>query len=403
MRRSTLPLTFSRLSRRLLGAALSLALLAGAGEQAQLAWAQPTSFEGAALVPVLGQGDIVKARSQALSEALSRALEQAVAEVLPEARSRVYLVSGRARDYVTTYRVLQEGEVAGQFQIRVAAQLDLPRLQRDLGGAAPGSLPAAANPTTIYVCTTQALPAAQVALEALRAGLKESLPSVELAAAAQCKQSPDFTALPGALGLLILTPSSTPAESLRGPQPPQYGAQARAHLQLVRPGREPVPASGDAVGFGPEASAAETEAQRQATLTGLRLLLASIGPLVRSGAGVVVRVENLGSFRAYQQILRVLSALPGVSRVEPRRFYLPGRAVSGEDAQVQLLLQTSATVDSLAATLGRTPLSGLQLQVMPLGEGELRVLCAPEGALPNPAQPAESSEPPDADKQVSVP
>jgi len=109
----------------------------------------------------------------------------------------------------------------------------------------------------------------------------------------------------------------------------------------------------------------------------------------------------VGSFRAYQQLVRVLSALPGVTRLEPRRFLAPGRSGAAEGSTVQLLLQTSAPVDSLAATLGRTPLSGLRLQVMPVNEGELRVLCAPEGAVPSAVQPADGAETSDSEKQVS--
>lgn len=403
MRRSSRPSTLALLPGLILGPRHRIpiaAALAGLASLAPAAVAQPTTFEGAALVPVLGQGDVVKARGQALGEAMSRALEQAVAEVMPEARSRVYMVSGRARDYVTTYRVVQEGEVAGQFQIRIEVQLDLPRLQRDLGGVGAGAAGAAASPTTVYLCTTAATPVATAALEAARVQLKETLPSVEIAPPAQCSQSPDFTALRGAAALLILTPSSTPAEAIRGTQPPQYGAQARGHFQLLRPGREAVQQAGDAPGFGPDASAAETEAGRQAAISGLQALLKRVGPIVRGGSGVVVRVESLGSFRAYQQLLRVLAALPGVTRVEPRRFYTPGRAAAGEDSVVQFLMQTSASVDTLAANLGRTPLSGLQLQVVPLSEGELRVVCAPDAALPGAAPSGDSAETPDSEKQV---
>lgn len=404
MRRSTRSLSLLLVPHLFLGRRLgtiSVGAMVGLASQAGVATAQPTTFEGAALVPVLSQSDVVKARGQALGEAMSRALEQAVAEVMPEARSRVYLVSGRARDYVTTYRVVQEGEVAGQFQIRIEAQLDLLRLQRDLGGINTGG-PAAASPTTIYLCTTQASPAASAALEAARAQLAENSSSVAIAPVAQCSQSPDFSTLRGGAALLILTASSTPAETIRGTQPQQYGAAGRGHFQLLRPGREPVQQVGDATGFGPDAATAEGEAQRLAASTSLQLLLKRVGPIVRSGTGVVVRVENLGSFRAYQQIVRVMAALPGVSRVEPRRFYTPARTARGEDAVVQLLLQTSATVDTLGAALGRTLLSGLHLQVAPVSDGELRVICAPADALPSANQPAESPEPLDQDKQVPL-
>ena len=118
---------------------------------------------------------------------------------------------------------------------------------------------------------------------------------------------------------------------------------------------------------------------------------------VRTLVDRMFEVPNLDSVAA----MRVLSALPGVTRLEPRRFLAPGRSGAAEGSSVQLLLQTSAPVDSLGATLGRSPLTGLRLQVMPVNEGELRVLSAPEGAVPSAVQPADGAEASDSEKQVS--
>ena len=61
-----------------------------------------------------------------------RALERAVLQVAPEARGRLYVVSGRARQYITSLRVLSEGESGGQLQVRISAQVDVPRLLREI-------------------------------------------------------------------------------------------------------------------------------------------------------------------------------------------------------------------------------------------------------------------------------
>ena len=95
------------------------------------------SFAVSAQVPV--QDDAARARARALLEAMNQALEQAVTQAAPEARGRLYLLAARARDYITTYRVLEEGESGGQFLLRLEAQVDLPRLLHDLQGTLPAS------------------------------------------------------------------------------------------------------------------------------------------------------------------------------------------------------------------------------------------------------------------------
>ena len=379
---------------RPVGLAAALALVSLDGATLAPAHAQPTMFTGAALVPLQGESDVVKARSLALTEALARAVEQAVAEVMPEARSRVYLVSGRARDFVTTYRVLQEGEVAGQFQLRIEAQLDLPRLQRELLGTAG----AAASPSTLYLCSAQTTEAARSALDAARTQLLESSGAVEILPAEQCTDAPDLRALRGAVALLSLSASTSTPEPIRGTQPAQYGAQGRSEWRLLRIGHEPLTESAEAAGFGPDPTAAAAESQRHAARTGLNHILVRSGPLQRRSERVLVRVENLGSFRAYQQVARVLSSLPGVTRVEPHRFYIPASGTGTEDSVAQLLLSTSTSVETLGATLGRTPIPGLRLQVVPVHASELRVVCVASDALPSATQPSEPSDPSEAEK-----
>jgi hypothetical protein len=380
---------------RPVGLAAALILAPGTSSVApgvSVARAQPTTFTGAALVPLQGESDVVKARAQALTEALTRALEQAVAEVMPEARSRVYLVAGRARDYVTTYRVLQEGEVAGQFQLRVEAQLDLPRLQRELVGAAGPT----ATASTLHLCAAQTSDATAKALEAARSQLKDTVTTVELAPSAQCTETPEPGLPRGALlALTSLSPTEPAAEPIRGTQPLTYGAVWRSEWRLSRPGHEPLRESAEAAGFGPDPATAESEGSRQAALAGLARVLSRSGPLQRRSQSVLVRIENLGSYRAYQQLVRVLSSLPGVTRADIRRFVVPSPK-SGEDSVAQVLLTTGATVEALGATLGRTPIPGLRLQVAPVNAGELRVLCVASDAVPSasaPPDPSDAAEP----------
>lgn len=380
---------------RWLGLAAVLALPWTLGQKgARPAQAQPTTFPGTALVPLQGEADVVKARGVALTEALTRALEQAVTEVMPEARSRVYLVSGRARDFVTTYRVLQEGTVAGQFQLRLEAQIDLPRLQRELLGAAS---PAPAQ-RSVYLCSTQSTDLAKSVLEAARAQLQDTGSSVEILASAPCQETPDQSTLRGAAAIVSLSLSAEKAVPIRGTQPQQYGSRGHSEWRLFRVGQEPLQEATETTGFGPDPTASESEGARQAALSGLGALLSRSGPLFRGSPTVLVRVENLGSFRAYQQLALVLSSLPGVTRVEPRRFYIPARGEHSEDSVAQLVLQTSASVESLGATLGRTPIPGLRVQVVPVHAGELRVVCVASDAVPSAAQPSDPSDVSESEK-----
>lgn len=134
-----------RASRRL--APLWAALVISAPTPAQ---AQAASFEGSGQAPVVG-GDRVRARARALDEAFRVAVNAAAASllepaVLAQRQSALKLtVEPKARTYVTSYRVLEEGEQGGVFRLRVAAELALDRIERDLGGRAGGEAAAAGD------------------------------------------------------------------------------------------------------------------------------------------------------------------------------------------------------------------------------------------------------------------
>jgi hypothetical protein len=391
--------------RRFLAGSLAVALALQIGTFSPLARAQAPSFEASAAVPV--QEDLVRARAQAISDALGRALEQAVAQVAPEARSRVYLVLGRARDYVTTYRVLEEGEVAGQFQIRLEVQFDLSRLLREL--QSDKSRPVKAPSATIVVCTPSDSPSAQAALLAARGLLDEQGAASSSLPAAACADQ-----LKSGAALLALVLDDNPQSvEIRGTQPARFGALARAEWRLVRGGSEPLRETGEGTIFLESAASAVAEAQRVAALSGLRQLLkrsgAGLSGLSRGAAGVLLTLEGVGSYGNYQQLVKAMAALPGVSRVEPRRFFSQPAAAnpatgseppapsapSAEERQVQVLLHTAASAETIGAAIGRAPLGGLRLQVAPLGPAELRVICTAASNVPsatdeNPAEPVEA-------------
>lgn len=377
------------------------------------------SFEVSAQVPT--QDDAARARARALLDAMNQALEQAVAQAAPEARGRLYLLAARARDYITTYRVLEEGESGGQFLLRLEAQVDLPRLLHDLQGTLPASRQASPRRAALLLCATPSAPDAggQAAgpeataplLDKARALLADSGETVELIAPALC--SPASAGLnPAALSkspahaLLMLTvEGSGRAQEVRGTLPRLLGALGRVTFRALRlsaaaAGTDAVVSeTAETAAFAATAEAAGAEAQQRAMVTALGQLLKRPGVLPYSGSAVLVSILGAGSYPNYQQLLRVLGALPGVTRAEPRRFVArSGPAPAQSDDLVQVLVHTTSSPEALGAALGRTPLSGLRLQVAPQGAGELRVVCAPGGALPADSlpetpPPAEGSEP----------
>src|SRR4051794_1459099 len=110
---------------------LMIALAATAG-------AQEPAFEALGQAPVVA-GDKVRARERAFDEALRQAVEQAAGTVLSpdelvsrasDLKLRVY---PKAKQYVSTYRILDEGEATpGTFQVHLSAQVSTGKLARDL-------------------------------------------------------------------------------------------------------------------------------------------------------------------------------------------------------------------------------------------------------------------------------
>jgi hypothetical protein len=276
-----------RLSRPVRGGLLAVllggALLALPG----LGRAQLFTVETSAQAPV--QDDLSKARARALGEAMSQALEQAVAQAAPEARGRLYLLTARARDYVPTYRVISEGEEAGSFRVRIEAQVDTPRLLRDLQGAAPKRGAAGRRPLQLCVRAAAPEPGAQPDLQAALRQAAELLgergETIETAVAAHC-QIP--VASSGARARLVLSAGPAQTSELRGTQPRLVGAQRAIEWNLERPGdtaAEPIRERAESTAFAESAEAAQLAATQQAAQQALRRLCQRPGVLDGTTAG----------------------------------------------------------------------------------------------------------------------
>src|SRR5437588_4189666 len=112
-----------------------------------LTGAQEPMFEALGQAPIVA-GDRVRARERALDEALRQAVEQATATVLDpselvarasDLKLRIY---PKAKTYITTYRILDEGEQPpGTFGVHLSAAVATARLARDLSTTTGVSVP----------------------------------------------------------------------------------------------------------------------------------------------------------------------------------------------------------------------------------------------------------------------
>ncbi len=371
--------TCSKLGKQRLSAILlCAALLASAG----LARGDEPGFEGSGSAPV--GDDVVRARERSLKDAMQRVLEQAVAQAAPEARGRLYQVSARAREYVTTYRMVDESEADGQFRVRIQAQVDLPRLLRDL--QVPAGVQKAAPRSLILLCAdSQADPEGPGLLRAALAPYGPVLPGAcpALDNAAEVTQA--MVAAGAQVAVVERIVPGGPAGEVRGTQPSLYGAAATARLSLYRSAGPPAEESRESFGFAESETGAQVAARRSASQGALVGLLPRLWPPGGGEAtsGVAVTVEGIAGYGDYQRLIKVFGALPGVGRVAPRGF---GAGLKGLRAEV--FLETPTPASTLGASLGRTPIPGLRLQVVPESPGKLRVLVAPEDVLPLPPTPS---------------
>ncbi len=336
------------------------------------------SFEALGQAPVVG-GDRVRARERALDEAMRQAVEQAAQTVLdPQslvARSsdlklRIY---PRARTYVGTYRVLDESEVGGVFQMHISAQVAVSRLARDLATQAPPQLPRLSSKLRGVVCARVSGDAALISAVTTDAEktLREQLAArgVEaIAAPATCTESAAAEAakVGAAQGALVAAIEISPAGSVRGTD--RLAAKAKVMLRIVEPeGRASGAEDAEREAYAPSLERAAATAAREALTAALVPLQSKLvhywAPPAPQG-GVMVKVSRLSRHSDYVAIVRALSALPGVSGVDPRRF------ARGE---AELNVRTTSAAPQLAASLNRMPPAGIRVSSHPASDGSLSI------------------------------
>ena len=251
-----------------------------------LAGAQEPMFEALGQAPIVA-GDRVRARDRALDEALRQAVEQATATVLEpnelvarasDLKLRIY---PKAKNYVSTYRILDEGEVQpGTFQVHLSATVATARLARDL------SSPTGVTPTVLGGHKARAVVCASVTGDGADAPAAADRALRELVIARNVEAMPggqpcDAATVAGVLragnsqGALTAEVQVTPGGEIRGTT--LVGAGARASVKLVEPdGRASAAGDAERAGYAPTAADAATAATRAAVVEAARAIDAAI-------------------------------------------------------------------------------------------------------------------------------
>lgn len=312
----------------------------------------------AAAQPALGQARILndnraQARERALDDALRQTVERAIDAALgPEVRARsplaVRVVSGHARALTERYRVVQESESGGIYQVELEATVDGQRLARELeraGLVRPGG---AAAPTVAVALRASDPPVAA----ALRRALAEAGVTV--------------SQVPPVRATLTAVARTLDEGEVRGAG--VVAARVDSAAELGEAGADP--GAKVALGASGRSFAADAARARAAALAAAATELgrAVARRLAAPAGGVSVRIGGRFGYVGLQALATALASLPGVTAVEPRRF---GHGLA------LLLLRTTFSAAEIEARLTRLSLPGQRHTVGRGPAGELRVRLEP--------------------------
>ena len=369
---------------------------------ATVAHADDPTFEALGQAPIAG-GDRVRARDRALDEAFRQAVEQAVAtilepQVIAARASQLKLsVYPKARSYMTTWSIVEEGDQGALFQVRVSAQVAVARLARDV--QAPQAVkPAPAQKGKAAVCLVERREAApwtpsslekELARAATARGVEAAPLGGRCAPATQGatgaaddlddRQAGALAKGTGAQGALVGLVTARETGVVRGTALATAHAEARLHL-VESDGRPIGAATVERDDWDATADGALAAASREALDGALRAIGPRISDRWPSGGaagGVVAHVAGVEHFAALQALSRTLASTPGVGGVTPRRF---------DPSGIDLFIETAAPAGALAAALLRAPAEtdGTRFSAEAIGDLELKVRVVPPPPPPPP-------------------
>lgn len=354
------------------------------------------------------------ARTRALDAAFAAALEQALAELIaPAVRARHQREIGtevlrRARLFIASYKVLEEGEIEGQRVVRITATVDLDKLRDKL---AERGIEAAAEPGEVAeesAPASRARPKVVVLLHAVvgettattfgQRGDDGGVPGRTLiqnlreqgfevlsaagAAAPVSREAPQGVPLDdaaagimarqaGAGGAFVLGLQALPDGLIRGTR--LVGAQARAVVRVLDAedsgsatlvAKAVVQSASFAESLEEAQSAAAAEVATRALLAVTQTVADRWPPRITADDALIVEIRGYRGWSSVDAIIKGLSGTRGIERVWPRRLGKQG---------VALAVVTELGRGRVAAALKRVALPGGTLVVKALGERGLSV------------------------------
>ena len=291
-----------------------------------VASAAPQGFEGTGRVAI-SAGDRVKARERALDESFQHALEAAIGVLLgPDTLVRRagdlrLKIMPRARSYVTSYRVLDEGEVEpGFFSVHVSAEVAADRLVRELQNPVVAAKPVPAVAVRVGLCVRDGEPA--IVLPRLESALRVRLEGQQLVVVPSAC-APDAS-LRAALFAEVSVRDVAP---VRGTA--LVGREAEVELTLVEEAGKR-DAKGRGAGYGATRELALDDAAMAAlpdAFSGLDDALASLSPRAAPSGLVTVRVAGVRRYAQLKNVRGAIERLPGVDSVSLRHFAPAGGSI----------------------------------------------------------------------------
>jgi hypothetical protein len=342
-------------------------------------------FEATGRAPISG-GDRVRARQRALDEAFGHAIEGALsatlgADVLVRRAADLRLkILPKAKTYVMSYRVVDEGEVeAGMFDVHISCELAVDRLVRELSDKPrdPKGVPLPAAGGRALLCYASDLgtpPRLDAALRAmLGAHALEPVPTMGCGS----DELSRATRRAAARVALVAEISGQPPAPIRGTS--LVGREGKLTLRLFEPdGRRSAEGDGDAAGFATNAALAADDLAMRAFGEASRPIEEALSSLGGGPRGVITaRLVGVRRLAQLSQLRAALERISGVDGVEPRRF-LPG-----SPGAIELQVRTAQPARALVAAMARIAATN---QIRAREEGGVVVIEALEPVEPSPAE-----------------
>ena len=310
------------------------------------------SFEAIGRAPI-SSGDRVRARERALDDAFQHAVEAAVGALLgtdalvKKASDLRLKILPRARTYVQSYRVLDEGErEPNVFSVHVSADVAADRLVKELADKVAKPTKALPRLVSRVVLCVNGIQDQTSLSTAIRARLSSG--NVELVAGSHCDEQGLLAEMQasGAMGALVIDVKPGSLSPIRGTS--LLGAELRLMTRLLDAGGRPrAEGHGEGAGYGSTAAASISSAALGALLEALAPIEAALGSEAPTRAGISVRVVGVRKYTELASVRSALERLPGVDGVEPRRFN------PGMPGSIELTVRTAQSQRAIADALKR--------------------------------------------------